>query len=365
MSVARKSAEVVLLTRYGTLGASSRLRCYQFLPALERAGFCVTRRPMFSNAYVAARYRNRALAFAFALSGYARRLLQMLRLRPDAALWIEYEMLPWLPFAVERAIYDADRPVIVEYDDAIFHRYDRHPNELVRRWLGDKIDRIMRAATVVVTGNDYLAEHARHAGARRVEVIPTVIDTSRYRQKLSFPADAFVVGWIGSGSTVQYLKALEPALRALADIPGFGVTNVGGPAWRPGGLPVCNVPWTEATEIEAMLAFDVGIMPLPDDPWTRGKCGYKLIQYMGCGLPVVASPVGVNNSIVEPGRNGFLATSHAEWSDALRKLAVNPQLRADMGARGHAKVAREYSLEAATPTWMRLFEDLLSPERAA
>ena len=365
MSAARIRAEIVVLARYGPRGASSRLRLYQFIPALEGAGFRVTRRPMFSDAYVAARYRNPAAALASAAGAYVRRMGQLATLPLDAVLWVEYELLPWLPYAVERRLFDGSRPVVVEYDDAIFHRYDRSRSAAVRRWLGDKIDRIMRAATLVVAGNAYLAERARSAGARRVEIIPTVIDLGRYHRKEVFSPDSFTVGWIGSGSTIRYLESLLPVLAGIRDLPGFGVVNVGGSPWHPAGVPVKNVPWTEAGEVEAMQSFDVGVMPLPDDPWTRGKCGYKLIQYMGCGLPVIASPVGVNTTIVEPGENGFLAATPGEWTDALRRLAADPSLRAAMGARGREKVARSYSVDAVTPVWVRLFEDLVTPARLA
>jgi len=363
MSAARIRAEIVILARYGPRGASSRLRLYQFIPALEGAGFRVTRRPMFSDAYVAARYRNPAAALARAAAAYVRRLSQLAALPRDAVLWVEYELLPWLPYAVERRFFDGSRSVVVEYDDAIFHRYDRNASVAVRRWLGDKIDRIMRSATLVVAGNAYLAERARTAGARRVEIIPTVIDFSRYRRKEVFSPESFAVGWIGSGSTIRYLESLLPVLAAVRDVPGFGVVNVGGPPWHPAGVPVRNVPWTEDSEVDAMQSFDVGVMPLPDDPWTRGKCGYKLIQYMGCGLPVIASPVGVNTTIVEPGSNGFLASTPGDWISALRRLAADPSLRAAMGARGREVVARRYSVEAVAPIWLRVFEDLVQPAR--
>jgi len=210
MSAARIRAEIVVLARYGPRGASSRLRLYQFIPALEGAGFRVTRRPMFSDAYVAARYRNPAAALARAAGAYVRRLGQLATLPRDAVLWVEYELLPWLPYAVERRLFDGSRPVVVEYDDAIFHRYDRSRSAAVRRWLGDKIDRIMRAATLVVAGNAYLAERARSAGAQRVEIIPTVIDLGRYHRKEVFSPDSFTVVDSKTGArTLAYSDVTE------------------------------------------------------------------------------------------------------------------------------------------------------------
>jgi len=344
------SSDVVLLARYGPRGASSRVRMYQYLPALEAAGVRVETCAMFSDAYVAARHGGRAATAASAAAAFVRRAAQLARLHPKAALWVEYEILPWLPFAAERAFYSAPRPVVVEYDDAIFHRYDQSRSALVRRWLGDKISRIMRAATVVIAGNDYLARYARDAGAAHVEIVPSVIDLSRYRQRDANDGARFVVGWVGSGSTTPYLREIEPALRAMREsCPRLAFRSVGGTAWSPAGIAVETLPWSLDTEVDAMLGFDVGVMPLPDEPWTRGKCGYKLIQYMGCGLPVVASPVGVNASIVEHGRTGFLASSTAEWTSALRSLAGSVELRAAMGRAGLEKVRRDYDLAVTAP----------------
>ena len=358
------SRDILLLARYGSMGASSRIRSYQYIDALESAGLRITRCPMFSDAYVAARHRNRTRTAAAAMAGFARRAGQLLRAGRHAALWVEYELLPWLPFVFERAFLN-DRPVIVDYDDAVFHRYDRHPSALVRSLLGAKIDRIMHAATVVVAGNDYLAARARDAGATRIEIVPSVIDIRRYRQKQTFASESLAVGWIGSPSTIPYLRAIEPALRAASDIRNLTITNVGGTPWFPPELAVTNLDWSEAGEIDAMLKFDVGIMPLPDNPWTRGKCGYKLIQYMGCALPVIASPVGVNAQIVEHGRSGFIASSNADWVQALRALATSPTLRESLGKAGFEKVARKYSLESTAPRLIALFEDALRVPRHA
>ncbi|MEP7275439.1 MAG: glycosyltransferase family 4 protein [Betaproteobacteria bacterium] len=357
------SADIVLLSRYEDQGASSRVRSYQYLPALEAAGLRVERRAMFANRYVAARHRDRGATVSASIAGYVRRARQLTGLPRNAVLWIEYELLPWLPFGVERAFYASRRPVVVDYDDAVFHRYGLHRSARVRHWLGDKIERIMRAATIVVAGNDYLAQHARAAGARHVEVLPSVVDLARYRQKQEFDASAFTVGWIGSPSTTPFLKAIEPALHDARDIPGLSLRIVGGAPWTPANIAVTAVPWSGDTEVDAMQSFDVGVMPLPDDPWARGKCGYKLIQYMGCALPVIASPVGANATIVEHGRTGFLASSQAEWSEALRALAGSPALRRTMGAAGFDKARREYDLAVTEPRLVALFTKLVGAVR--
>lgn len=353
-------ADVLLLSRYERLGASSRVRSYQFLDALAVAGISVQVCPLFDDDYVRARHGEAGVPIGNIAAAYARRVRDALTHRDAAVLWLEYELLPWLPYAFERVLLSGDRPLVVDYDDAIFHRYDHHGSGIVRALLGRKIDRLMGRASVVVVGNDYLAGRACEAGARRVEVLPSVIDLARYRQKDTTAAQSgFRVGWIGSPSTTPYLRSLEPVFRDLRGVPGFRVVNIGGTPWHPEGIDVENLPWAEVTEVRDMLSFDAGVMPLPDEPWARGKCGFKLIQYMGCALPVVASPVGANAQIVEHGLTGFHATTPAEWSQSLRALAGDPQLRTRMGDAGFARVRARYSLEAVAPRLVAIFRDVL------
>jgi glycosyltransferase involved in cell wall biosynthesis len=357
-------SDVLLLSRYERLGASSRMRSYQFLPALAAAGIDVAVRPMLDDAYLRARHAGRRPAGNVALA-YVRRVRDVLANRDAPLVWIEYEALPWLPYALERALLAGGRPFIVDYDDAIFHRYGMHTSALVRGALGGKIDRLMRASACVIAGNDYLARRAREAGASRVETLPTVIDLERYRARTDHATQGpLVVGWIGSPSTTGYLRSVESPLRRLAERRPLRVVNVGGAPWRSAFFEVENRPWSEASEVEEMLRFDVGIMPLDDTPWSRGKCGFKLIQYMGCALPTVASPVGANVDIVEHGVTGFHAANDDQWVEALDSLARDTGLRRAMGLAGRERVRRHYSLAAVAPRLVALVSELLAQARA-
>jgi glycosyltransferase involved in cell wall biosynthesis len=358
--------DILLLSRYDRLGASSRVRSYQYLASLRAAGLTVAVHPLFSDAVVRSRHADGGLPFRDVVRGYIDRGREMLRARGTPLVWIEYELLPWLPYALEGWLYKSGCAIVVDYDDAIFHRYAESGNRLVRFALRRKIDRIMEAATLVIAGNKYLADHASGAGAKRVEILPSVIDLKRYRQKADFGAGTFTIGWIGSPSTTPYLRTLEPVLDGLRDLPGLRVVNVGGTPWHLDRVVVENRDWSEDSEVDAMLDFDVGVMPLPDVGWARGKCGYKLIQYMGCGLPTVASPVGANASIVEPERTGFLASTADEWMAALRRLAASPTLRDAMGRAGHERISRDYDLAVTAPRLVRWFEELVreSPRNA-
>jgi len=232
-----------------------------------------------------------------------------------------------------------------------------HANPLVRNLLGRKIDAVMRHAAVVVAGNEYLAAHARGCGARRVELLPTVVDLERYTVKRG-DGPGFRLGWIGTPITAPNLRMLQTALENIRDRATVRLVLIGaGPDDPLPGIEKEILPWTEAGEVESIQSLQAGVMPLPDEPFERGKCGYKLIQYMACGLPVIASPVGVNTRIVEQGKTGYLASSAHEWSEAILALAGDAGLRDRLGDAGRFKIEQEYSLQVAAP---RLLDILLS-----
>ena len=338
---------ILALPRYQRLGPSSRVRFYQYYPALQRQGFVIRDAPFFLDDYVRRLYANQPVQIVDVLSAYWRRLFVLLRARDFDLLWLEKEFLPWMPTWMETLL--ARQPYVVDYDDAVFHRYDLHRSALVRCLLGRKIDRVMQNAALVVAGNEYLKERAVSAGAKRAEILPSVVDADLYTPAPE-RASGFTVGWIGSPVTAPYLDVARPALEMLTNGGQAQVSLIGaGKAIKWENANVHILPWCEESEIQNIQRFDVGIMPLLDEPFERGKCGYKLIQYMACGLPVVASPVGVNAQIVEHGVTGFLAESTQDWQQALAFLRENPVKRREMGLAGRAKMERGYSLKATAP----------------
>lgn len=344
---------VLLLSRYDRLGASSRLRFLDFLPALRAAGLEVTAAPLFGDDYLHALYAGRRQGPAGLAAAYARRLGDLLRARRYDLVWLEKEALPWLPAWVERALLGGV-PYAMDLDDAWYHRYGLHRSGLVRGLLGGKLEALAHGARLVVAGNGHLADWARASGAGDVLVLPTVIDLERYPPPPPPPDRPFTIGWMGSPSSAAYLDLVAPALAGLAGRARLLLVGAHGaqPATLPAGIPVEHAPWTEEGEEgeAAMLArFDAGIMPLLDGPWERGKCGYKLIQYMAAGRPVVASPVGVNTTLVHEGENGFLAADTAGWAAALHRLADDRALCARLGAAGRRLVEERYSLQAVAP----------------
>lgn len=345
-----KIYKVLALTKYGRLGASSRMRFLQYLPWLQRAGMEITVKPLLPDELLQARYQRGTYGWGPLARAYAKRW-RLLRQRFDFdVVWIEKEALPWVPLVMECALLQGV-PYILDYDDAVFHQYDQHSHAWVRRLYGRRLDGLMAGAALVVGGNNYLAQRARDAGARWVKVVPTVIDLDRYHVK----ADAPVIGelprivWIGSPSTARYLNLLIEPLRILAEKQPFIFRVIGGGMVDIPGVQVEPVSWTEDTEVENIGACDVGVMPLVNSSWEQGKCGYKLIQYMACRLPVVASNVGVNSDIVQDGKNGFLVNTPNEWVIALGKLLADKLLRSQMGLTGRQLVERTYCIQQTGP----------------
>ena len=350
---------VLVLTRYGRLGASSRLRFLQYRPQLESAGLLCTVQVLIDDEMLRHKYSRGGYRPGQLLRAYAQRMLQLLRRQHFDLLWIEKETLPWMPAGLERRLLHSV-PYVLDYDDAIFHNYDLHRNPLIRALWARRIDRLMTGARLVVTGNDYLAQRAHQASASWVEVLPTVIDLERYPRPGQIgprPAnDVPRIVWIGSPGTIPFLSRLAEPLAALARLHRYVLRVVGGELTMP-GVDIECVRWTEDGEMASIADCDVGIMPLSDTPWERGKCGYKLIQYMACGLPVVASPVGVNRDIVREGENGFLAWTSQDWSVRLGQLLADAPLRQALGRKGRQRVEQEYCLQQVAPRLVCLLSE--------
>jgi glycosyltransferase involved in cell wall biosynthesis len=276
-------------------------------------------------------------------------------------VWIEKECLPWLPAWAERLLLWSRVPLVLDYDDAVFHEYDGHRHWVIRQLLSNKHPQLIRRAEVVVAGNEYLAEYAHNAGARRVEILPTAIDLERYSQNVEGSNDegGSTVGvvWIGQRSTSKFLRPLAPLIERLSAEGKVRFTVIGVSAYHI-GLPMTSVPWSEETEVRSLMSNDIGIMPLTDSSFERGKCGYKLIQYMACGLPVVASPVGINRELIENGVNGFLAETLEDWEVSIKTLVEDCELRRKLGAAGRRKVEGDYCTKVTGPILVELLESV-------
>ncbi len=285
------------------------------------------------------------------LDAYGRRLQALLQADRFHIAIVYAEMLPFLPAWLELLLLQI--PFIYDYDDAFFLKYRTGRLKFLQPLLGVKTDRLMAAAVAVTAGNPGLADYARRYN-NNVIILPSVVDTLEYRP-LGFPQlnsfrQTFTVGWIGSPSTAPYLQLLVDPLQQLARECTVRLLVVGGPAPSIQGVEVVTLPWSLEQEVALIHQFDVGVMPLPDSPWTRGKCAYKLIQCMACGVPVVGSRVGANVDAVPPDC-GFLADSSQQWLDAFRQLFGDVTLRQQMGLAARHWVEQHYSLRSALPVF--------------
>jgi glycosyltransferase involved in cell wall biosynthesis len=212
----------------------------------------------------------------------------------------------------------------------------------------------------VITGNKYLTQYA-NKNTKDVLEIPTVVDFQRYCNSNNHHAGEFVIGWIGTPITSYYLKNVFSVLQKFAHKYKVRIKLIG---FDKDQLPELNstplelINWSEETEVEEISTFSVGIMPLENDPWSHGKCGLKLIQYMGCGKPVIASPVGVNAKIVENNVNGFLANTPDEWYHFLEILYLNKEIREKMGKRNREKIMQNYSLHVTADIYYNLVKSI-------
>ena len=350
---------VLGLSLYGPQAASHRVRLSQFQPGLAAAGIDLQIQSLLDNAYLQRSFSGRRPSMRGLLAAYCRRLQALRNLdRFDLAI-VHCELLPFVPGWLERQLLQI--PIVYDCDDAFYLKYRSGGYRCLKSLLGKKFDLMMSAAVTVSAGNINLQSYARRFNSN-VTVLPSVVDTDQFRPVEPLPAersgDSFTVGWIGSPSTAPYLQLLVEPLQQLARERPVRMLVVGGPAPAIAGVEVIEQPWSLEQEVPLIQQFDVGVMPLPNTPWARGKCAYKLIQCMACGIPVVASRVGANIDVVHP-ECGFLATTSDEWISAFRKLSSDSTLSLHMGKAARNHVMLHYSLNSNTPLLVDLIKSCL------
>jgi glycosyltransferase involved in cell wall biosynthesis len=341
-------------------GAGCRFRIAQFIPYLESVGIRVTLESLFTaeffrEVYKPGHYVSKALKFG----ALAVKRLDSLREASRFDLVLLYrEMFPIGPAVIERLLMRGWPPLVFDFDDAIFLPSVSDANRLIGALKQPgKVATIIRHSNHVIAGNEYLASYARRFNPA-VTAIPTCVDTTKFVPS----AEAFsnnglntsrdpVVGWIGSPTTASYMLGLANVLRRVYDRHPFrlrvsGTEKVAAFA----GIPTENPPWALEREVQLFNTCDIGVYPLLDDEWSKGKCGFKAIQFMACGVPVVASAVGVNREIIADGVNGFLAATEDEWVEKLGRLLADHELRRRLAEAGRRTVEKRYSLRHTAPT---------------
>ncbi|MBI90192.1 MAG: glycosyl transferase family 1 [Candidatus Marinimicrobia bacterium] len=348
--------KVLAFTRYANLGASSRLRFYQYISAIKLYNIEIDPSPLFNENYIDFLYLGKGRSFRIIITSYIKRIIKLFSVARYDLVIIEKELFPYLPGVFESLLYLFNKRHIVDYDDAVFHLYDQSNNFYVK-FLAKKIDLIMRRSDLVICGNEYIYDRAKAVKSKRVELLPTVVDTEKYHTAPLKKSKTIIIGWIGNPSTVHCLELVRDPLNILSERFEI-VLNVIGAQFNSDVFKVNCIKWEEDTEVKNIQEIDIGIMPLHDGPFEKGKCGYKLIQYMACGKPVVASPVGVNKKIVRESNSGCLAITEKDWIDELSKLCDSTALREKYGSDAIVYIEKYYSMKVTLPIFANLLNTL-------
>jgi len=353
--------KALFLTLGPEIIASSRTRVYQYLPHLRRAGWNCRVLPHSSGIQLKLRQPTNKL-----LAWLVRQIWRLDALHRAWQSWRFERLASWadvlfiqkvlLPPDAQKRLRRLGKPVVFDFDDALYAD--------LRNYDAIRFDHQLRQCDLAVLENEHTQEYAERIGCRTLRITGP-IDADRYTPAARRPPDNHVtLGWIGSETTLPHLTHIAGALAHVgAQHPGVRLQVVGAGRVPDLGLPIVFVPWSLADEVEHLRSFDIGLMPLPDDEWTRGKGGYKLLQYMACGLPCVASPVGINTTLVTEGENGFLVRTDGEWIEKLTQLIDEPELRQTMGQVGRLRVEANYSFQAATPKLIEAVNQIMAAKR--
>jgi glycosyltransferase involved in cell wall biosynthesis len=327
---------LTIFTRYGTLGASSRYRYYMYAERLKEAGFDLKISNFLSNRYLEKLYDKKRVAFWQVIKAYVKRFFTSVAAPEN--LILEYELFPYMPYWFDR-LFLKKRKYILNFDDNVWIKYKNKP------YLQGKYDLLVRNASGVIVANDFLMEKVRDLNNNVVK-IPTVVDLDNYAcEKPKFKK--FTVIWIGTPVTYRYLLSYADVLQNLASACDFELLVLAKKELAKERIPGVNmkfVDWSQEKEAELLSRSHIGIMPLTDDEFSKGKSAFKLIQYLAAGLPVIASPVGENNKVVEHGTNGYLADTPENWLECFNKLYKDNDFYSKM-ADNAVKSSVEYSIQ--------------------
>ncbi|MCB1704389.1 MAG: glycosyltransferase family 4 protein [Halioglobus sp.] len=354
--------KVLFLTRYPRAGASSRYRVYQYLPHLEALGVhCETQSFMDDEMYSCFFAPGAGLRKAWlVLKASVRRLRVLARFRDYDILYLQRELLPFAPPWCERYLKRRGAVLLFDYDDALFiNKPSRfNPIATLLRSPGKTLE-MFRLADCVVAGNDWLRDTASAHGARAV-TLEVAEDTGRIPMHAPHTNERPVtIGWLGSTSTVKYLRLIEPVLRRIAgEYPAVRFELMGGGDFQMQGVPWVMSTWTLAAELEALSRFDIGLMPLPDEEWARGKSGGKARTYMAAGVVPVCAAIGYNCELVDHARTGYLCCEESDWYTAITSLIGDAGLRQRLAAQAREEVVTRFSPARQAARMRQLFDEV-------
>lgn len=339
-----------------------RYRIEQWRPYLGQEGISVELVPFADTRLLGLLYQPGRLAAKAAMMAAAlvRRLAHVATVASYDAVFIYRAACPAGPAVLERAIALLPRPVLFDFDDAIHLLHTSAANQRFG-WLKcpAKTATICRLSTHVIVGNAYLADYARQYNPR-VSIIPSSIDLEHYQPTQKRATHGrIIVGWMGSSTSQTYLELFAPTLRRVARRRDVEIRVISDRKPTLPEVPFVWRPWSAETEVEELRHFDIGIMPMPDDQWARGKCALKALQYMAMGVPTVCSAVGTNREVIQHGENGLLATTPEDWLGHLQALIEHAQLRERLGSAGRKTVEASYSMRRCAALFARVVREVL------
>jgi glycosyltransferase involved in cell wall biosynthesis len=353
---------VLALATYPEHAAATRQRVIQYVPLLAEHGIELDVRPFLTNRIYHGLYdvRKAPITAAGVAAGIVRRGGDVLRLGSYDALFLQREAALVGPPVVEW-LAQRRMPLVLDLDDATY--IDR-PSDVFGslaarlKWRG-KTRQLIRWSSHVVCGSPAIAAYAAERG-KPVTILPTLVDVNRYRPRQHSADGELVIGWIGTHSTYAYLRTLAPVFRRLAQTHRFRLRVIGaGPAASPiDGVALESRPWRMESEVADLQSFDVAVYPIVADEWAEGKSGYKAIQYLACGIPYVASPVGVVAGIGVPGVTHLEATTEEDWVAALSRLLSDARAREEMSRQGRAYAVAHYSTRDGAATLAGIFHEV-------
>jgi glycosyltransferase involved in cell wall biosynthesis len=349
--------KILFLPKYNQLGPSSRYRIYQYLEFYEKEGIKVDVAPLFGAHFFT---NNKIIKIRFTLYYYLRRAIQLLQVYKYDFLYIEYELFPYFPSFFEKLFRVLQVKYIVDYDDAIFHNYNLSNNFFIKSLLCNKIDNVIRNASYVISGSPYLTSYISQLNANCIE-IPTSVRKEVYKRNTEDITNAiFTIGWVGSRTTSVNLLNLIPAFVELSKKIKFQLNLIGfdeSLSHQLRHLNVNFVKWNAETEIQEIKKFDVGIMPLESTPFNQGKCGFKLVQYMGCSLPTISTPLDANVKINRSGKNLHAITTE-DWVDAFKEIHQNRDYYKAIGKENFNDFKKFYTVENNSETYVKIFKEV-------
>src|SRR3989338_7001780 len=350
---------VLFWVPYPTEGASNRYRVEQYLPYLKKNGIKYSLHPLWSSSaykilYKRGYFHNKVYFF---ILGTIFRIFDLFAIFQYDIIFIHREAYPINGAFFETILSLLKKSIIFDFDDAIYLPASSRSNNFIEKFKRpEKVKYIISKSKHVITGNRYLSDFALRYN-HSVSIIPTPIDTDKYFPVAKNHSDGIVIGWMGSITTLDFLNKIKNTFISLSNrFPHIKFKIVGGKFSIDGLSTIISKPWSMEEEIRDLKTFDIGIMPMPDNDWTRGKCGFKAILYMNMGIPCVCSPVGMNKEIITDGINGFLASTEEEWVEKLSLLIKVPELRNRIGIAARKTVEERYSVKVNAPKYLEVLK---------